>query len=117
MAFVKGSHGWGLLDQGDFYFDDIEIQPEQIALPPDETWREEEAILPAGGVSFHHCLTFHGSRSNRSGAPRRSFAIHMRTENSCPVAPSEDTLAQFIHNTDCCPVVYDADTPDSHPTC
>lgn len=116
MAFVKGSHRWGLLNQGDFYFDDIEIQREQITLPPGETWREEEAILPPGGVSFHHCLTFHGSRPNRSGVPRRNFAIHMRTENSWPVAPSEGTLARFIQNTDCCPVVYDADTPDSPPT-
>ena len=110
MAFVTGSHRWGLLNEGAFYIDDsddIEIQREEITLAPGQSWREAEAILPPGGVSFHHCLTFHGSRPNRSGAPRRSFAIHMRTENSCPAAPSEGTLAQFIHNTDYCPVVYD----------
>jgi ectoine hydroxylase-related dioxygenase (phytanoyl-CoA dioxygenase family) len=113
MVFVKGSHKWGLLNQGDFYFDDIEIQREQITLPPGASWREVEAILPPGGVSFHHCLTFHGSRPNRSGAPRRSFAIHMRTEKSCPVSQPEGTLAQFIHRPDYCPVVYTANGTDS----
>ena len=106
MAFVQGSHKWGLLNQGDFYYDDIEIQREQITLPPGETWREVEAVLPPGGVSFHHCLTFHGSRPNRSGAPRRSFAIHMRTEKSHPAGQPEGTLAKFIDNTEACPVFY-----------
>ncbi len=109
MAFVNGSHTWGLLNQGAFYIDnsdDIEMQRDQISLPPGETWREVEATMSPGGVSFHHCLTFHGSRPNRSGVPRRSFAIHMRTENSYPVSQPEGTLAQFIHNTETCPVVY-----------
>ena len=106
MAFVQGSHKWGLLNQGDFYYDDIEIQREQITLPPGETWGEVEAVLPPGGVSFHHCLTFHGSRPNRSGAPRRSFAIHMRTEKSHPAGQPEGTLAKFIDNTETCPVFY-----------
>ena len=106
MAFVTGSHKWGLLNQGDFYFDDIEMQREQITLPSGETWREVEAILPPGGVSFHHCLTFHGSRANRSDAPRRSFAIHMRTEQSHPAGQPEGILAKFINNTEYCPVFY-----------
>ena len=106
MAFVQASHKWGLLNQGAFYFDDIEMQREQITLPSGETWREVEAILPPGGVSFHHCLTFHGSRPNHSGAPRRSFAIHMRTEKSHPAGQPEGTLAKFIHNMEYCPVFY-----------
>ncbi len=34
--------------------------------------------LRAGQVSFHSCLTIHGSGQNRSHRPRRSIAIHMQ---------------------------------------
>jgi ectoine hydroxylase-related dioxygenase (phytanoyl-CoA dioxygenase family) len=34
-------------------------------------------VLKAGCVSFHHSLTIHGSRENRSLRPRLSIAIHM----------------------------------------
>ena len=40
---------------------------------------------PPESLSLHHCLTFHGSTANSSGRLRRSFAIHLRTQNSRPV--------------------------------
>jgi hypothetical protein len=36
--------------------------------------------LKKGQMSFHHCLTIHGSGPNRSTQPRRSIAIHMQDE-------------------------------------
>ncbi len=36
--------------------------------------------LKKGQVSFHHCLTIHGSGPNRSPHPRRSIAVHMQDE-------------------------------------
>ena len=109
MAFVNGSHKWGLLNQGAFYIDnsdDIEMQREQITLPPGETWREVEATMSPGGVSFHHCLTFHGSRPNRSGGAAAEFRHPHAYGEFVPRLQPEGTLAQFIHNTETCPVVY-----------
>ncbi len=34
--------------------------------------------LKRGQVSFHHCLTIHGSGPNHSPNPRRSIAVHMQ---------------------------------------
>jgi ectoine hydroxylase-related dioxygenase (phytanoyl-CoA dioxygenase family) len=34
--------------------------------------------LKKGEVSFHHCLTIHGSGPNHSTNPRRSIAIHLQ---------------------------------------
>ena len=32
--------------------------------------------LPAGGVMFHHCQTFHYTPPNRTDRQRRAFAMH-----------------------------------------
>ena len=45
-------------------------------------WEEVPAIPPPGGVSLHHKFTFHGSDANVSNEPRRSLAVHLRTERS-----------------------------------
>ena len=106
MKFVKGSHHWGFRAQGAFQTDDIEATRDMIAVPEGERWQEVPAILPPGGVSTHHHLVFHGSAPNRSGRPRRSLAIHMRTQNSAPVAGKREGLTRHIHNLDCCPVIF-----------
>lgn len=36
--------------------------------------------LKKGQMSFHHCLTIHGSGPNRSAKPRRSIAIHLQDD-------------------------------------
>ena len=64
------------------------------------------ALLRPGGVSFHHCLTYHGSGPNLSGRPRRSFALHMRTQHSAPVDGVRKGLAQFIDDPAYCPTIY-----------
>ena len=38
--------------------------------------------LLKGQVSFHHCLTIHGSGPNRKGQPRRSIAVHMQDQGN-----------------------------------
>lgn len=102
MNFVPGSHRWGLLNQGDFFQD----KKGEIQVPEGESWNEVTAILPPGGVSFHHCLTFHGSGPNTSAAPRRSFAIHLRTDKSRPRHNPPQGLARFIHDPAYCPVIF-----------
>ena len=106
MRFIRGSHKWGCLNQGDFYGQDHAAQRDQITVPDGETWEEVTAILPPGGVSFHHNLTFHGSGPNRTTELRRSFAIHLRTEKSEPVNHQRSGLTEFIDQPTHCPIIY-----------
>ncbi len=106
MRFVRGSHNWGLIEQSDFFGQDLEGQRRALPVPTGATWSETEVIIPAGGASFHHHLTLHGSGPNRSGQPRRSFAIHLRTDQSRPVDDRRAGLTGFLDRPDYCPVVY-----------
>ena len=83
MRFVPGSHRWGLLKAGDFFSDKLDELKQRIqAKSGGGAWREVAAVLPPGGVSFHHRLAVHGSGENHAAGPRVSFAIHLRTEKS-----------------------------------
>jgi ectoine hydroxylase-related dioxygenase (phytanoyl-CoA dioxygenase family) len=83
MRFVRGSHRWGLLKAGDFFSDNLDSLKQTIrARQGGDAWEEVPAILPPGGVSFHHRLTVHGSGPNFGAGPRLSFAVHLRTEKS-----------------------------------
>ena len=106
MVFVRGSHKWAVAGGSDFFGQDLDVLRQQIQAATGQNWEEVTAILPPGGVSFHHNLTFHGSNLNLSGLPRRSFAIHMRTEKSRPRDGLRQGLTQFIDNFDYCPVIY-----------
>lgn len=106
MKFVRGSHKWGLMNQGDFFGMDHEAQRREIIPPDDSVWEEREAILSPGGVSFHHSLTYHASGPNTTNSPRRSFAIHMRTERSRPRSDRQEGHAEFIDLQSHCPVIY-----------
>lgn len=110
MRFVRGSHRWGLRDQGDFYGQDHEAQRAAIEIPEGEKWEEVMAVLPPGGVSFHHNQTFHASSPNHSDMPRRSFAVHLRTEKSAPVDGERKGLAAFIDDPAYCPIIYRSST-------
>jgi hypothetical protein len=83
MRFVRGSNHWGLLKAGDFFSDQLDALKQRIqAKRGGGAWQEVAAVLPPGGVSFHHRLTVHGSGPNLGPGPRVSFAIHLRTEKS-----------------------------------
>ncbi|MDA0839325.1 MAG: phytanoyl-CoA dioxygenase family protein [Planctomycetota bacterium] len=106
MKFLRGSNHWGLLDSGDFYGQDLDDQAKQIQGTNREAAEDVQAILSAGAVSFHHCLTFHGSGPNLSGRSRRSLALHMRTEKSRPKNDKKEGLTRFIDDETKCPVIY-----------
>ena len=106
MRFLRGSHLWGLLDQGDFYGQDHEAQRKTISPPEGALWQETVDLLGPGGVSLHHCLTFHGSSPNLSSSPRRSLAIHLRTEKAQPKEGIRQGLTAFIDNHSYCPVIH-----------
>ena len=107
MRFLRGSHGWGLLDSGDFFGHDHEAQRQDIPVPEGAAWEEAAAVLPPGAVSFHDCHTYHASGPNVSGVPRRSFAFHLRTEKSRPVEGRDDYYVQHLDDPRYCPVLYE----------
>lgn len=77
MQFLPGSHRLGLVEEGLNFFDSKrDSQLEQMKRRADV--REPvSAVMKAGQVSFHHCLTVHGSGPNFSSGPRRSLVMHL----------------------------------------
>jgi ectoine hydroxylase-related dioxygenase (phytanoyl-CoA dioxygenase family) len=82
MRFVRGSHRWGLLNAGNFFSGELDQLKQNIRAKYEAPWEEVPAVLRPGGVSLHHKLTVHGSGPNAEPWPRKSVAIHLRTENS-----------------------------------
>lgn len=108
VRFVRGSHQWGFLDSGDFFAHDNDALRDNIPVPDGYQWEEVAAVLPAGGLSIHHSLTYHGSGPNVSTAERVSVAIHMRTEVATPVVdyPNPYVTMQYLDDPAYCPVLY-----------
>jgi ectoine hydroxylase-related dioxygenase (phytanoyl-CoA dioxygenase family) len=83
IEFARGSQHWRLAQpEGEFH------APADYRKPVDNAARREgvEADIayvevPAGGGSFHHGWTWHGSGANNSSNPRRSLVLHaMRSD-------------------------------------
>lgn len=106
IRFVPGSHHWGLCEGGDFFEIDHETHRRRIKPPTGASWSEAPLALHPGETSFHHCLTFHGSGSNFEPYPRRSFALHLRTDQTEVAEPSYYTehLDDPLH----APIIYQA---------
>ncbi|HXG24190.1 MAG TPA: phytanoyl-CoA dioxygenase family protein [Chthonomonadales bacterium] len=77
MRVVPGSHRWGLLNENDGFNQDLEGQRSRMHLPEGAVWKEVPLTMKAGQVSFHHCMTVHGSGPNVTSKPRRSIAVHL----------------------------------------
>jgi ectoine hydroxylase-related dioxygenase (phytanoyl-CoA dioxygenase family) len=107
VCFVPGSHCWGLLNAGDFFSGKLDdLKARMRAAHPDGDWNEVQAVLPPGAMSFHHQLTIHGSGPNRSALPRRSFAVHLRTEKSRLIDPNHESAKRIAEEGFVCPVIY-----------
>jgi ectoine hydroxylase-related dioxygenase (phytanoyl-CoA dioxygenase family) len=78
MRVVPGSHHWGLVDVNDFFANDLADQ--EIRLRRRGDFQPVSLLLGAGQVSFHHCLTLHGSAPNVSAGPRRALAVHLMVD-------------------------------------
>ena len=106
MRYVRGSHEWGARDEGDFHGSDHAAQRARYQLPEGAEWSEVAAILPPGGIALHSNFTLHGSGPNLTDKPRRSFAVHMRTERSRPKHGLREGLTAFIDDESVCPIIY-----------
>lgn len=108
VQYVAKSHTWGLLGQGDFFEEDREAGRANFRVPPGKSWHEVSAVLPAGGAVFHHCLTLHGSGPNLSDRPRRSMAVHLRTEKIEPNPEADHYYVSHLDDPRKCPVIFEA---------
>lgn len=82
MEVVPGSHKWGLLPESDFFEQDMDALKARIEAASGREFNTVPCVLPAGSMSFHHCLTVHGSRPNRSDGPRISMVVHMMPDGT-----------------------------------
>ena len=83
IEFVRGSHRWRLSEpEGEFHAPDDYRKPMQAAAAREGVEPEIVYVeVRAGGGSFHHGWTWHGSGANRSPNPRRSLVLHaMRSD-------------------------------------
>ena len=82
ITMLDGSNRWhesASPEHARFFIQDLEGQEAELGQKlTGRTLRKMPVELERGQVSFHHCLTFHGSGPNRSDRPRRSLAIHMQ---------------------------------------
>lgn len=83
IEYVRGSHRWAHGNpQGEFH------APDDYRLPMREAARRQgvdadivHVEVPAGGGSFHHGWTWHGSARNDGAQPRRALVLHaMRSD-------------------------------------
>lgn len=107
VTFVKGSHRWGFLGGGNFFLTDLDGSESRAKVPEGERWEEAPAVLPAGGCSFHHRLTLHGSGPNTSGSFRRSYAVHLRTERATMLPGLRDVYQEHITDPAMSPVLFE----------
>jgi len=89
MQMVPGSHKWGLI-KGDFFSQDLEAMKRRIEGESGHRFETTYVPLKAGEVSFHHCLTIHGSGPNSTDRPRRSLVLHLMPSDARYVADSPD---------------------------
>jgi hypothetical protein len=106
MNFVPGSHRWGFLKSGNFFNNDLDSQRQGMPVPEGQTWREVPAVLAPGAASFHHRRTVHGSSVNQADWPRRSLAVHIRTERSRPLTLAPEGYQDDLADPRICPALY-----------
>lgn len=105
MLFIPGSHHWGLSEDSDFFGQDLEAQKAALEAKG-HAWSEHYASYVAGAFSLHHKLTWHGSGPNVMPEPRRSLAIHLRTEKSKIKNGRRDGLTELVENLEVSPVIF-----------
>lgn len=78
MSMVPHSHQWGPYQGGTVGSNPDGWGPAaDPSFPPEGEKIETVACeVPAGGVVFHHCLTWHGAPPNRSEKDRPAIAVH-----------------------------------------
>ena len=71
-----------------------------------ERWEEVSVLLLAGGVSFHDCLSFHGSQENLSSEERFSLAVHLRDESAKAVLGDKNYYVSHLDDMRYSPIIF-----------
>jgi len=80
IMMIDGSHTWPDNAAGlDFFSSDL-AGLEQRFRTGGKSVARVPMNVPKGHVSFHHCLTIHGSGPNHGHGPRRAIAVHLQDE-------------------------------------
>lgn len=107
LRVLDGSNTWGGLHGDDLAFRRGAVEDTLGSLPPalQALVADAERVveLAPGDVSFHGCLTFHGSRANRSAGARKTLAVRLM-DGECRLVPerlpSEELRALFTTDGD-----------------
>jgi ectoine hydroxylase-related dioxygenase (phytanoyl-CoA dioxygenase family) len=73
LWMVPGSHQWGACQAYLEHLDGFDGLPETYCTRPVEP---VPIPMSVGSISFHHCLTWHGSGANREAWDRRALSGH-----------------------------------------
>jgi ectoine hydroxylase-related dioxygenase (phytanoyl-CoA dioxygenase family) len=79
ITYAAGSHTWprSPKNRGEFHAPRDWLAPVERALPEGEELRLVPIEVKAGGASFHHYNTFHGSGPNTATVHRRAVISHL----------------------------------------
>ena len=84
LEFAIGSHKWDLSPPSENFHAPNNYKKElhNYVNQNDKTLQIASVNIPAGGVSFHHGLTWHGSGVNKSNRDRRAVVAHCVPNNA-----------------------------------
>lgn len=122
ITMIEGSHQWpDNTSDLDFFSSDMENLEKRFRTGGSQI-NKVPMLLKKGQVSFHNCLTIHGSGPNRTDRPRRSIAVHLqdstnqyrefRYVDGTLASHTNDQLTAFetgkpdYSNEAVCPVLY-----------
>jgi ectoine hydroxylase-related dioxygenase (phytanoyl-CoA dioxygenase family) len=79
IEYVRGSHRWPKSppDRGSFHAPDDWLAPMRKAAPEGVEPELVPVVVKAGGATFHHSLTWHGSGPNEATVERRALVSHL----------------------------------------
>ncbi|WP_028301836.1 phytanoyl-CoA dioxygenase family protein [Oceanospirillum beijerinckii] len=109
ITYVKESHQWETkFKYSGGHIQDINTQKALMRCEcPENTWQEEYALIPAGGVCFHHMDTLHGSGENHSDLERIAIAVGLVTDKTCFDDEAEDFgYAAILDDDRMCPTIF-----------
>ena len=122
ITMIDGSHRWpDNTNNLDFFSSDLDGLERKFSTGGQPIVKVPMNLLK-GQVSFHNCLTIHGSGPNYSNHPRRSIAVHLQDESNRyqeyhypdgrPARHDLDQLCRKIDgfpdytDPDFCPILY-----------
>ena len=100
LHVIPRSHQWDLLPKVDLIggaAETMESIKSVLTAEQLEQFKPTPIFLKAGGCSFHHCLTLHGSYPNQSDRPRRSIVPNYmkpgtRSASNQPIMPGAPAI-------------------------